>query len=252
MKYSICIDSIFQGMDSLAALEKVKAAGFGVFEFWNWQNRDMNALTKKAEALGLTCAGFCTTCFNLTDPAQREVFLSGLKESIEQAKKTGVRFLITQSGNDTGARRSFQRQSICDGLNAASQVLEAAGITLLLEPLNEKIDHAGIYLTSSEEGFEILRTVKSPNIKLLFDIYHQQITEGDIIRRLSSNIGEIGHIHCAGNPGRHELDSGELDFRRIFSSLESSGYRGYTGIEYFPAEPAAAGLKRLREMMVEK
>ena len=236
-------------MDSLAALEQVKASGFGIFEFWSWQSRDMDALAKKAAALELVCSCFCTKSFNLTDPGQRETFLSGLKESITWAKKMNAQFLITQSGKDTGARRDFQRRSIIDGLKAAAPMLEDAGITLLLEPLNDKIDHPGIYLTSSDEGFEILGDVGSPNVKLLFDIYHQQITEGDIIRRITSHVGEIGHIHCAGNPGRHELDSGELDFRRIFEALDAAGCKAYAGIEYYPAEPAALGLKRLREMV---
>jgi len=249
MIFSICIDSIFGGMDSLAALEKVKAAGFRTFEFWHWQERDMDALAARAAELELSCSGFCTKSFSLTDPGKRESFLSDLKESIAQAKKMGAVFLITQSGNDTGADRSYQRQSIIDGLKAAAPILEDSGITLLLEPLNGKIDHPGIFLESSGEGLEILNCAGSPNVKLLFDIYHQQITEGDIIRRITSNIEEIGHIHCAGNPGRHELDSGELDFGRIFKAMESAGYRGLAGIEYFPAQEAAMGLKRLRETL---
>ena len=248
MNFSICIDSIFGGMDSLEALEQVKAAGFNAFEFWHWREKDMDALAKKAAALDLACAGFCTKCFNLTEPGQRNTFLSGLKESIAQAKMMGAAFLITQSGNDTGEERPIQRQSIIDGLKASAPLLEDAGVTLLLEPLNGKIDHKGIYLEFSDEGFEILGHVGSSNVKLLFDTYHQQITEGDIIRRMASHVGEIGHIHCAGNPGRHELDSGELDYGRIFKALEAAGYKGYAGIEYFPAEEAAAGLKRLREM----
>ena len=249
MILSICIDSIFENIDQLTALEQVKAAGFSVFEFWHWQERNLDTLLKKAAVLGLNCSGFCTKSFNLSDPAQRDTFLFGLKESIVHAKMMGAKFLITQSGNDTGAARPFQRQSLIDGLKAASAILENTGITLLLEPLNAKIDHPGIYLESSDEGFEIVSQVGSPCIKLLFDIYHQQITEGDIIRRMTSNIDKIGHIHCAGNPGRHELDSGELDFRQIFRALESAGYTGYAGIEYFPLKPAMEGLKRLREQI---
>ena len=259
MNFSICIDSVFshldktvtleQVKDSRLALEKVKAAGFSAFEFWSWQKRDIDALAAKAKDLGLSCACFCTKFFNLTDPGQRETFILGLKESIVHAKKMGVPCLITQSGNDTGAVRPFQHRSIVEGLKASAPLLEDAGVTLLLEPLNSKINHPGIYLESSDEGFDILREVGSPNVKLLFDIYHQQITEGDIIRRMTSHIDLIAHIHCAGNPGRHELDSGELDYRRIFKALESAGYKGYAGIEYFPAGNVEEGLTRLKEMM---
>ena len=209
----------------------------------------MNALAKKAAALELSCAGFCTKSFTLTDPQERETFLSGLKESIDHAKKMGAKYLISQSGKDTGGDHSLQRQSIIDGLKASASMLEESSVTLLLEPLNKKIDHPAIFLESSDEGFEILDLVGSPNVKLLFDIYHQQISEGDIIRRLTAHISEIGHIHCAGNPGRHELDSGELDYKRIFNALDDAGYKGYAGIEYFPAEEPLVGLKRLHEML---
>lgn len=249
MNFSICIDSVFEDMDGVSALEQVKEAGFGAFEFWSWQNRGIDALAKKAAELELVCAGLCTASFDLTSPENRETFLRGVRESIPQAKKMGARFLITQSGNDTGAPRDLQRRSIVDGLKAASPLLEESGVTLLLEPLNGKIDHAGIYLESSDEGFEIVKEAGSPNVKLLFDIYHQQITEGDIIRRMTRNINLIGHIHSAGNPGRHELDSGELDFARIFKALESAGYNGYAGIEYFPADAPLTGLARLKGIL---
>ena len=248
MKASICIDSVFHGMDGPAALERVKTAGFGAFEFWSWKNRDVDRLAAKAKELGLSCVLFCTSFFNLTEPGQRENFIQGIRESAACAKKMGVRWLITQSGNDTGAVRSFQRRSIVTGLKAAVPVLEENGVGLLLEPLNGKINHQGIYLESSDEGFEILDEVNSKSVTLLFDIYHQQITEGDIIRRMTANIGKIGHIHCAGNPGRHELDSGELDYGRILKALETAGYKGYAGIEYFPEKDAAKGLGQVREI----
>jgi hydroxypyruvate isomerase len=233
-------------MDSIEALDQVKAAGFDVFEFWDWQKKDTDALLKKAESLSLKCSGFCTTSFNLTEPGQRDTFIQGLKESVVMAKKMGASFLITQSGFDTGEARLFQEKSIIAGLKEAAPIVEEAGVNLLLEPLNAKIDHPEIFLQSSDECFEILSCIESPNIKMLFDIYHQQITEGDIIRRATSYIEKIGHFHCAANPGRHELDTGELDFKRVFDAIESSGYKGYLVIEYYPAKPSAEGLKWLK------
>jgi hydroxypyruvate isomerase len=232
-----------------AALERVKAYGFRAFEFWGWWDRDLDALRTKATALGLECATFCQKFISLTDPAKREDYLAGLKESIAAAKKLGARALISQLGNDTGAVRPFQHKSIVAGLKAAAPLLEESGITLLVEPLNGRVDHIGTYLEYSEEGLELVEEAGSGNIKLLFDIYHQQITEGDIIRRLSANIDRIGHIHSAGNPGRNELDTGELDYRRIFEAIDKAGYRGFVGLEYFPVGDAVTGLKRLREYL---
>jgi hydroxypyruvate isomerase len=249
MKYSVCIDSVFCGLDNQQALEKVKDCGFTAYEFWAWWDRDLEALKKKADSLGLNCACFCTKFVTLTEPAKRGAYLEGLKESVAAAKKMGVPCLISQSGDDSGAVYAFQRRSVIEGLKAAAPIVEDAGVTLLLEPLNGKIDHKGIWLELSGEGFEILEEVGSSNVKLLFDIYHQQITEGDVCRRLTSHIPLIGHVHSAGNPGRHELDSGELDYGRIFSALEAAGYKGYAGLEYSPVEDAEAGLKRIRNLI---
>jgi hydroxypyruvate isomerase len=249
MNFSVCVDSVFTGVEMNSALEQVKACGFGFFEFWGWKNRDLEAIKKRADALGLSCGSICTSSFRRNDPASREEFLAGLKESIPAARKLGAKFLITQSGEDTGAVRPFQHKSIVAGLKAAAQVLKGTGITLLLEPLNTKVDHKGCYLESSGEGFEIIDETASKSVRLLFDIYHQQISEGDVIRRITDNLDKIGYVHAAGNPGRHELDSGELDYIRIFKAMEAAGYNGNAGLEYFPLGDPAGSLKKLRALL---
>ncbi|GHV87477.1 hydroxypyruvate isomerase [Spirochaetia bacterium] len=249
MRFSVCIDAVFKGRDQDAALEGVKAAGFRAYEFWGWWNRDIDAFAKKADALGLSCIGFCTRFIPLTDPGQRPAYLEGLRESIAVAKKLGSRLLISQVGSDTGAVRAFQHKSVAAGLRAAAPLLEENNITLVIEPLNCRINHPGTFLESSDEGFELVEEAGSKNIKLLFDIYHQQITEGDIIRRITANVSRIGHLHAAGCPGRHELFTGELDYRNIFRAADEAGYSGLTGLEYFPEGDASAGLKQIHDSM---
>ena len=250
MEFSVCIDAVFRGMDQESALKGVKAAGFGYYEFWGWWNRDLDSLKAKAGSLGLRCAAFCTRFISLTDPARREAYLEGLKESIGAAKKMDVKILISQVGEDTGARRDFQRRSALAGLKAAAPLLEESGITLVIEPLNGKINHPGVFLESSGEGFELVEEAGSPAIKLLFDIYHQQITEGDITRRMVANIGKIGHLHAAGNPGRHELYAGELNYPWIFKALEEAGYRSFAGLEYNSRGDPAEGLGKVRNHLL--
>jgi hydroxypyruvate isomerase len=248
MRFSICIDALFQGRSQEEALEAVKTAGFDHFEFWGWWNRDPEALGAKARSLGLSCRTFCTSMVSLTDPAQRDNYLAGLKESIAVAKKLGAPILISQVGQDTGARRSFQFMSVVAGLKAAAPLLEESGVTLAIEPLNGRVDHIGVFLESSDEGFEIVRLVGSDRVKLLFDIYHQQITEGDIIRRIDANLDSIAHFHAAGTPGRHELDRGELNYPAIFEALDRRGYGGFVGLEYFPSRDVMEGLEKLRRL----
>jgi hydroxypyruvate isomerase len=167
------------------------------------------------------------------------VYIAALKDTIEAAKKLGAPCIISQLGMDTGAARTFQHRSILAGLKAASPLLEENGLVLLAEPLNGRIDHEGTYLESSDEGFELVEEAGTRNIRLLFDIYHQQITEGDIIRRISAHINLIGHFHAAGVPGRHELFLGELDYGRIFEAIDKLGYTGALGLEYFPEKITA-------------
>jgi hydroxypyruvate isomerase len=114
--------------------------------------------------------------------------------------------------------REAQTQSLIEGLRACVPILEKEGVTLLIEPLNTRVNHQGYFLASSEEAFHIINQVGSPYVKILFDIYHQQITEGNVIANIRENIGLIGHFHAAGNPGRHELDNGELNYEQIFKA----------------------------------
>lgn len=247
MNYSVCIDALYSGRDFLEGMREVKEAGIGAFEFWSWWDKDLEAIAAEKSRLGLTVAAMCTKFVSLVDPAQHEEYLAGLKESIEAAKKLDCTTLISQVGADTGKPREEQRRALCEGLKRAAPLLEESGITLVVEPLNVAVDHAGYYLSSSQEAFEIAEEVGSERVKILFDIYHQQITEGDVIRRIEKNISLIGHFHAAGNPGRHELDTGELHYPNIFRAIRETGYDKYIGLEYFPLEPALDGLKKLPE-----
>jgi hydroxypyruvate isomerase len=122
--------------------------------------------------------------------------------------------------------------------------LQAAGVTLVLEPLNLKVDHAGYFLSRSDEAFQLVRGLNNPHIKVLFDIYHQQITEGNLLSSMADHLEWIGHIHAAGNPGRRELYDGEIHYGNVLSKLREIGYEGYVGLEYFPKDEPLEGLKR--------
>ena len=138
--------------------------------------------------------------------------------------------------------RQKQHDCLVEGLREAAPILENAGITLVIEPLNELIDHAGYYLIRSDEAFQIIDKVGSPNVKVVFDIYHQQISEGNVIRNLTRNIDSIAHFHAAGNPGRHELTVGELNYRAIFDAIAETSYNGFVGLEYWPVNEPEVGL----------
>ena len=114
------------------------------------------------------------------------------------------------------------------------EIAEKAGVTIVLEALNSMYDHKGYYLNSAYKGFEIMKAVDSPNIKLLFDCYHMQLMEGNLVNNITVNAGYIGHFHSAGVPGRHELQLGETNYPRVIRAAEEAGYDRYFGFEYWP------------------
>lgn len=247
MKISVCVDALYFEKDIYKGLEEIKKCGYDNFEMWCWWDKDIDRLVQLKDRLGMNLVACCTKFISLVDPKLRNDYIDGLKDSIEVAKRLQCNQLISQVGNDTGESRENQHKSIVDGLKECVPLLEKNNITLLIEPLNTRVDHSGYYLWSSEEGFKIIDEVGSSNVKLLYDIYHQQIMEGDLLRRIVSNIDRIAHFHAAGNPGRNELYYGEINYKNIFNEIKKTGFNGYVGYEYFPKDPTVKGMKKIQE-----
>ena len=166
------------------------------------------------------------------------------KEATQIAKTLNCPGCLKTVGQELeGVDRAAQHKAIVDALCAAAPVLEEAGLKLYLEPLNIIVDHKGYYLDTSAEGFEILREVGSPAVLMLYDIYHQQITEGNIIQTIEENIDLIGHFHMADVPGRNEPGTGELNYANIFKRIDALGYEGYVGMEFKPTIDHAEAVK---------
>lgn len=248
MKFSVCMDALYMGQDIYQGMQEVKACGLTNIEFWTWWDKDIEKLCAEKKRLGLGVQALCTRFVSLVNPAGRNEYIAGLKETLEVAKCLDCKTIISQTGNDTGVDREAQRASLVAGLRECVPLLTEAGVTLVIEPLNLRVDHAGYYLSGSEEAFEIIAEVGSPNVKVLFDIYHQQITEGDVTRRILKNIDKIGHFHAAGNPGRHEIESSELNYDYILGEIDSTAYAGMIGLEYFPLSKPGPELMRLAQL----
>lgn len=244
---SVCIDAVFEGKSVEEAISTVAECGIGAIEFWGWWDRDLDGIISAQKKHGLEISACCTKFISLVDPALRNDYIEGLSQSIETAKQIGTEVLISQVGDfREGIPREDQHQSLVDGLNETVPLLEDAGITLVIEPLNELVDHAGYYLIRSDEAFDIVDKVGSDRVKVVFDIYHQQISEGHLIKNITENIDKIGHFHAAGNPGRNELSRGEINYPRVFEAIRETGYLGYAGLEYWPVDDAAKGLSEVK------
>ena len=249
MYYSVCISAVFSGKPIQDTLAAVRRAGYDHYEFWGWQDKDIDLLTRLHQELGLTLSVMCVPGVPLNDPEKRQEYLTGLRDTIEVSKRLGCDTFISVPGNEIlDKSRDEQIESIVAGLLEAAPLLEKAGKTLVVEPLNALIDHKGIFLRDSSEAFGIIDRVGSAHVKVLFDIYHQHITGEDTNALIRANAEKIGHIHIAGHPGRHEpWDPNEIDLAASLASLKEAGYRRAIGLEYFPLRDAEEGLRVLAE-----
>lgn len=243
MKLSVCTDLVFSGLPTQEAAKRVLALGMDTIEFWGWWDKDIDGIAALQQETGLKVAALCTRFISLVDPACRQDYVAALRETVETAKKLNCSVIISQTGADRGIDRAEQLRSMETGLKECAPILEDAGMTLTVEPLNLRVNHAGYFLSSSDECAELLDAVDSRNVRMLYDIYHQQITEGDVIRRIQQYIDLIGHFHSAGNPGRNELYRGELNYAEVFRAIRETGYDRFVGLEYAPTENVEKGLK---------
>lgn len=248
MRICIPVPCFFGKMDFCEAIAKIAQLGFDAAETYNWKSLDLDAVHNACEQSGVELLSMCTTEFNMTNPAKRKDWLNGLKESCAAAKRVGASKLITQVGADTGEERARQHDSIVAALKQAKPILEDSGVTIMIEPLNIYVNHPGYYLWSSREAFEIIHEVDHPLVKVVYDIYHQQVMEGNIIPSITQNLDCIAHLHSAGHPGRHELQFGENDYKVIFAAVDKAGYTGACGLEYGPTMDSVESLKEFRRI----
>ena len=243
---SVCIDAVLEDLSDSDAIRAVGEVGIPAFEFWGWWDRDLEEISRCKRDAKLDLSACCTHFISLVDSPKRGDYLEGLRRSIDAAKRLDCKTLISQVGDAMpNQSRGSQRVSLVDGLRAAAPLLEEADVTLVIEPLNELVNHPGYYLIRSDEAFEIIEEVCSSHVKVVFDIYHQQVSEGNVIRNLTNQIEKIGHFHAAGNPGRNELTRGELSYRQIFDAIQETDYEGYVGLEYWPVDDPLNGLREI-------
>ena len=272
VKIGVCVETLFVSLAYEERIRKVAQLGFSGIEFWHYDQqydginsiervKDVDAIARIARETGLKVTNLLVNSpdgekgGSLVKFESREKYLKRLKEVIPIAQKLNCKKLTTCSGNQVeGVSYEAQRKSIVDTLNEASKIVEKAGITLMLEPLNNFVNaphkgHKGCFLTSTLEGAKIITEINHKNIRLLLDIYHMQIMEGNIISTIENNIDIIGHIEGAGVPGRHELWMGELNYSNIIKRINELGYKGYFGLEYLPTMDSEKSLKMIKELL---
>ncbi len=190
----------------------------------------------------VTAGGHQWHPYGLSRVEEHDRIENEVKAKLETAAKWHIPCLIVFSGNRGGMDDATGIRNCAIGLRRLAPLAEAAGVTLVMELLNSKVDHHDYMCDRTAFGVEVCKQVNSPAIKLLYDIYHMQIMEGDVIRTIRDSIDHIGHMHTAGNPGRNDLDeSQELYYPAIARAIADTGYKGFIGQEFIPkGDPAAA------------
>lgn len=209
---------------------------------------------ERVREYGLVCSmgypairrDFIATGFN--DRANHALLLGELEAAIPLAARHGVPNVIAMFGNRRGRSDTEARDNCVAGLARIKGLAEAHGVTVCLELLNSKVDHPDYQGDHTAFGVAVVRAVASPRVKLLFDIYHMQIMDGDVVRRITSNMQWMGHFHTGGVPGRHEIDnrSNELNYNFVAKAIADQGYKGFCAHEYSPA-PGRDYLSSLKE-----
>lgn len=265
MKLSIRVEPLFPGLTLAQQLERVAEAGYAGYEFGDWRAADAKMIVPLQRKLGLECVNIVGNRsvnpkgMGLCDPAERPGFLAEIQASAEAALRFETKKIVVLSGFKVpGMTRAAQHASMVEGLKRAHDIVSKLGVTMIvevintlakIEPLNPKGDnHANYFLDRSPEAFEMVREVGSPCFQILYDLYHVQIMEGNLIETIRANVANIGHIHVADVPGRHEPGTGEINFAQVFRAIHESGYKGYIGMEYIPSKEVMKTLADVKAM----
>lgn len=232
LKWSLCIGA-FAGQDEVYHLERIRELGFDGLEYYAWWDLpDIRKTAREQERIGVGISAVCTKFISLVDESLRDAYIEGLRETIEACRVLGVKSIISQTGNELeGVPRDVQAAAMVETLKRCAPLMEKAGIVLEVEPLNGLVDHHGHFLQRSDESVDVIDRVDSPNVKLVFDVYHQQITEGNVIRNATGYVERINHYHIADNPGRKQPGTGELNYVNILRAIKETGFSGYIGLE---------------------
>jgi hydroxypyruvate isomerase len=238
------------GADLVAQLEFMRAEGFTALEDNNMKRRpvaDQERIAAAMTRLGMRMGVFVANTIKWNEPdivkaENRDAFLSELRDSIDVAKRVNATWMTVVPGHvDMRLAPEYQTANVIETLKRAAAILEPHRLVMVLEPLNTLRDHPGQFLTRVPQTYMICKAVGSPSCKILFDLYHQQITEGNLVPNIDAAWDEIAYLQVGDNPGRKEPGTGEVNYRNVFKHIHSKGYTGVIGMEHGNARPGREG-----------
>lgn len=250
-KISVMLWTIFRGQPLEQRLEKVAEAGYHavefVDEFKGWSKQDFAAFRKKKAELGIEIDATAGVWHSLADANDREPFLAALREFMGVMHEIECTRLVLQTGNAVaGISRQAMHDNCIEALKRGADIAAENNVELLPENIDPE-ENPKYFLTSCAEGFDIVRAVGNPHVKFLCDFFHEQIAEGNLIKKLDKNMDILGLVHVADVPGRHEPGTGEIYYPNIYRKLAELNYSRYIAMEFLPIGEPVAALREARE-----
>lgn len=231
------------GEDPIDQIHFMADQGFTAFEDNRMKKRPIELQEKIAKTLAqrnMTMGVFVGTQFDWRKPTittgkkeYHDSFINDIKESVEVAKRVNAKWMTIVPGHvHLKQHIDYQTAHVIETLKHASAILEPHNLTMVLEPLNHYTNHPGMFLSRSSQAYQICKAVDSPACKILFDIYHMQIQEGNLIKNIDKCWDEIAYFQIGDNPGRKEPTTGEINYKNIFKHIHFKGFNGVLGMEH--------------------
>jgi len=236
-KFAVNVEMWWTKLPFVERIAKAADYGFPAVEFWPWKGKDLAAIASISEERNIEIAQFTAWGFNpgMNNAKNHDNFIKAIEEGCQVAKQIRCKKMTVVGGDDQrGMTQPEMHEQIIVALKRAAPIAEKHEVMLILEPMNIRVDHKGHCLYGSEAAVRICREVNSPMVKINWDLYHMQISEGDLCGRLRDGFDQVGYLQLADHPGRNEPGTGEVFYNRVLKEAYDLGYHDFVGLELRP------------------
>ena len=248
MNFSVSVDCVYRNQGNVyEGMEALGKGGITNIEFWGWWDKDLDRLLEYKKQYQFQYVGFCSEWLSMVEREGIKPFVQSFEKACDFAQKIDCPNIFVKPGDKTKEPYEEQYAVMMDILEQCTAIAEKTGRICLLEPVSYQ-EAPETFLGMSDLAFEMVKKVNNPHLLVLYDIFHMQQDEGDVLNRILKNLEWIGHIHTAGIRCRYELDDGEINYPYVFRKLKEAGYDKCIGLEYIPTrDPVAEIQKVIRE-----
>jgi hydroxypyruvate isomerase len=263
MNYAFCLEMLYPDLPFNDRLAVAKEAGINTIEFWDWRNKDLDDLKSQMKTLHMQVSNISgNRNFGMIDSSEKENFLNEVRETGAIALQLGCPNLMLlvqklEEPNNAGKLPSKPlsleeiESNIISCGKEVGKIADELNLNIVIEPLNEVLDHPNYVLKSSDMAFRIIQGINHPRVKLLYDIYHMAMQDENIFDDIEKQLEHIGYFHIADKPGRNEPGTGNINYAKILTLLKQKKYQGFVGFELEPRLDTPTALRAIFDLISE-